>query len=245
VEGSHSPIVSAELFDHVQCELKHRKDIGNIASTSCFSGRIVCSDCGSIYGSKVWHSNSKYKRTIWQCNGKFKGDEKCSTPHLYEKDIQRIFLDFVNGLITDRAVITGGLKEALMAIVDNAALEMERDALQEECEVVMELLRKMVQENARVTQNQDEYNIKSRSMTERYDKASKQLAEVKDDIEACNAKRNELESFLKVLDSRDGLLTGFDENLWLGIVDKLKVHSGNRFTFVLKDGSITKSVRAL
>ena len=110
VQGSHPPIVGTELFDHVQEEMKRRKERGNIPSTSCFAGRIVCGDCGSIYGSKVWHSTSKYRRVIWQCNGKFKGGEKCRTTHLYEKDIQRIFLDFVNSLIMDRAEITGGLK---------------------------------------------------------------------------------------------------------------------------------------
>jgi len=237
VAGSHPPIVGTELFDHVQSELKRRKDIGNIASTSCFSGHIVCGDCGSIYGSKVWHSTSKYKRTIWQCNGKFKGGEKCTTPHLYEKDLQRIFLDFLNSLITDRAAITGGLIEALMAIVDNAALERERKELQEECEVVMDLMRKMVQENARIVQDQTDYKAKESCMAKRYEKASTRLAEVGKDIAARNAKRSELESFQKLLDGRDELLTEFDESLWLGIVHQMKVHSETEFTFVLKDGS--------
>ena len=237
VQGSHPPIVGAELFDCVQNELKRRKEIGNIASRSCFSGHIVCSDCGSIYGSKVWHSTSKYRRVIWQCNGKFKGEEKCSTPHLYEKDIQRVFLEFVNSLITDRAAITGDLNEALMAIVDNAALEKERDALQNECEVVMELIRKMVQENACAAQDQTDYQAKYGSMTERYEKASKRLVEVGKDISSRNAKRSELESFQKLLDDRGELLTEFDESLWLGIVHQMKVVSPTEFMFVLKDGS--------
>ena len=164
--GSHSPIVSAELFEHVQSELQRRKDRGNIPSSSCFSGRIVYGDCGNIYGSKVWHSTSKYKRTIWQCNGKFKGDEKCSTPHLYEKDIQRIFLDIVNSLIEGRQSILQGLEEALMEITDNTALEKERDALQEECEVLLELLRKMVQDNATVSQGQADYKVKESGLRE-------------------------------------------------------------------------------
>ena len=237
MQGSHPPIVGTELFDHVQCELKRRKEIGNIASASCFSGHIVCGECGSIYGSKVWHSTSKYRRVIWQCNGKFKGAEKCGTPHLYEKNLKRIFLEFVNSLITDRASITGGLKEALMGIVDNTALERERTALQEECEFVMELMRKMVQENARIVQDQTDYKAKESSMAERYNKASTRLAEVSKDIAARNAKRSELENFLKLLEGRDELLTEFDEALWLGIVHQMKVHSGNGFTFVLKDGS--------
>ena len=42
------------------------------------------SDCGHLYGSKVWHSIDKYKKTIWQCNYKFdkKNKEQCQTPTL-------------------------------------------------------------------------------------------------------------------------------------------------------------------
>lgn len=63
------------------------------------------------------------------------------------------------------------------------------------------------------------------------------LAEVSKDIEARNAKRSELESFLNLLDGREGLLTEFDEALWLGIVDKMKVDAEGGVTFVLKDGN--------
>jgi len=237
VEGSHSPILSAELFDHVQEELRRRKERGNIPSTSCFAGRIVCGDCGSIYGSKVWHSNSKYRRTVWQCNGKFKGENKCTTPHLYEEDIKRAFLDFANRLITDRQGILKGLKQELLSITDNTALEQEREALQEACEVTLAMLRKMVQENARVSQDQVDYKAKETRLSDRYNKASERLAEVGGQIAARNAKRGELEGFLKLLDGRKGLLAEFDESLWLGIVDSMKVHSKKEYMFVLKDGT--------
>ena len=98
----------------------------------------------------------------------------------------------------------------MMVILDNAALERERDALQEECEVVMELMRKMVKENVCIVQDQTDYKAKEGSMAERYEKASKRLAEVGKNIEARNAKRSKLENFLILLDGRDELLTMFD-----------------------------------
>ena len=52
-----------------------------------------------------------------------------------------------------------------------------------------------------------------------------------------NAQRGELEGFLKLLDGRKGLLTEFDEGLWLGIVDRMKVQSKKEYMFVLKDGT--------
>lgn len=38
-----------------------------------------------------------------------------------------------------------------------------------------------------------------------------------------------------MLDGRDELLTEFDESLWLGIVNQMKVIPGGGFTFALKD----------
>ena len=62
------------------------------SSTSIYATKIICGDCGSYFGAKVWHSNSKYRRVIYQCNSKFKGSHFCTTPHLYEPEIQEKFL---------------------------------------------------------------------------------------------------------------------------------------------------------
>ena len=59
-ENSHPAIISPEVYDLVQHELKKRKqEKGYKTSASAFSGKIVCGECGSFYGSKVWHSTSK------------------------------------------------------------------------------------------------------------------------------------------------------------------------------------------
>ena len=67
-----------------------------------FSTKIKCGECGSWYGSKVWHSNSKYRKTIWQCNHKFDGDCRCQTPHLTDEEIQLHFLSAANKLLADK-----------------------------------------------------------------------------------------------------------------------------------------------
>ena len=81
----------------MQRKLERRKAIGrSYSGNSIFSSRLVCGDCGGYFGSKVWHSTDKYRRTIWRCNSKFIGEEKCQTPHLTEeeiKDIMKLTLD--------------------------------------------------------------------------------------------------------------------------------------------------------
>ena len=96
VEHSHEPIITPEEFDKVQTELARRKQISRqYSGKSIFSSRIVCGDCGSYFGSKVWNSTSKYRRVIWQCNGKFKGEHKCETPHLDEETIKQYATELV------------------------------------------------------------------------------------------------------------------------------------------------------
>ena len=57
-------------------------------------------DCGMMwFGSKVWHSNDKYRRVVYQCNNKFAGAKKCTTPHLTETEIKKAFVKVVNKLL--------------------------------------------------------------------------------------------------------------------------------------------------
>ena len=81
VEESHPAIIDPDQWQKVQDEMAVRKSKGrHHNSLSPFSAKLVCGDCGEFFGSKVWHSTDKYRRVIWQCNGKFKGKRRCGTP---------------------------------------------------------------------------------------------------------------------------------------------------------------------
>lgn len=93
VENSHEPIVSPEVFDHVQ-ELLTKNQKRRIRSYTDypFSGRIVCGDCGSLYGRDIWRVRSTGERyPIWYCNHKYDGDAVCQTPPLKEDQIMAAF----------------------------------------------------------------------------------------------------------------------------------------------------------
>ena len=94
VEDSHPAIIEPQVWDEVQMEILRRRETGGAyTELNMYSHRIICGDCGAYYGPKIWHSNSKYRRTVWRCNDKYRGDKHCSTPALDEGDIQGIFLD--------------------------------------------------------------------------------------------------------------------------------------------------------
>ena len=112
VEGNHEAIIPSAVFDNVQVLMQSRgKGNGRNSYVSIFSSKIRCGDCGSWYGSKVWHSNDKYRKVIWQCNHKFDGGEKCTTPHLDEETIRQLFIKALNTINREKSRILAGFEE--------------------------------------------------------------------------------------------------------------------------------------
>ena len=133
MEGSHEAIIEPAEWQIVQMEIQRRKNLGR--SHSCcspFSAKLKCGDCGEYFGSKVWHSNSKYKRTVWQCNAKFKGESKCATPHLYEQRIKELFLEAVGSLMEKREEIIGDCRAVMEMLADCSAIDTELESVRSE-----------------------------------------------------------------------------------------------------------------
>jgi DNA invertase Pin-like site-specific DNA recombinase len=234
VEGNHEAIISPEVFDRVQILMQAREPGKNRnSSVSIFSSKIICSDCGSWYGSKVWHSNDKYRKVIWQCNHKFDGEEKCSTPHLDEETIKQIFIKALNILCKERDLIIAGFEE----IKDTAFLtdELEAEAGQQngEMNVVAELIQNCIDENARVAQDQTEYEKRYDTLVQRFDTARAKLEETQAAIAKRQAQRQMMENFMEVLRSLPEQVDYFDEGTWYAMCDYITVYSKDdiRVTF--------------
>ncbi len=158
VENSHPAINSSDVFEMVQEKMKQRKTMKNRhSSAGMFSSKIICGECGGLYGSKVWHSNSKYRRVIFQCNNKFKGADKCKTPHINEENIKKLFVTGVNKLISNKDAILENFEMIKNTIFDVTKLEMEHSEMRNEMSVVAGLIQKCVNENAQAKLDQEEY----------------------------------------------------------------------------------------
>jgi len=228
-----SAIVSAEVFDLVQHEFEQRKGKHYTSSTNCFSSRIICGDCGGIYGSKVWHSASKYLRTIWQCNGKFKNQEKCTTPHFYEDDLKALFADSFNSLNTDFESVFAAYDDIIADLTYNTSLEKEAQSIQSECDAVLELMRQAVAENAQTALDQADYQRRYGALVARYENTKQSLTEIDAQITGRRVKCKNIEAFMQTLRAQEHLLTEFDEGLWNATVDCIVVRSTTKF----KDGT--------
>ena len=238
VENAHEAIIEPVVFDMVQAEIARRKSGKNRHSgVGIFASRIKCGECGSWYGSKVWHSTSKYRRIIYRCNHKFNGDGKCGTPHLDEEAIKRLFVSAANKLLADKGEIIANFALLRDDLFDTADLEAERVALREEMAVVAELIQKCIEENARTALDQSEYQERYEGLVARFDTAKARFEEVSALVTDKKARCELVEAFTAELVRQDGLLTEFDERLWFSFVDFATVYGEDDVRFTFKDGT--------
>ncbi len=239
VENSHPAIISPEVFDMVQYEFEKRK--GQVQSgTSLFSSKIVCGGCGSFYGSKVWHSNSKYRRVIWRCNNKYRKKESCNTPHLTEQQIKEGFTNAVNSLIVDKKSIIDECEKLILELTDMSLIEEKEIRLQGERDVIYNLLKDLVAQNSRSVINQNEYNDKYESLKERYDKINEKLSKLESLKLETKMRKSKAEIFVENLKQQSCLLTEFDERLWYSLIEKVVVNTDGSMNFEFKNGKIIK-----
>ncbi len=242
VEKSHPAIVSAEVFDLAQYKMKRRAKKGrHTSAASVFSDKLVCGECGAVYGSKVWHSTDAYRTMIWRCNEKYavKG-QPCPSPHLRNEEIQNAFVQAVNRVIERKDEVLSALQEALATLTDTDGLEREIERLQAEQDVVSQQMSRMIRENAEVAQNQAEYNARLQPLEERYEALKNTMLKTKEAISEQTGRRRKLEAFMCEL-RESSLLTVFDERVFLGAVERITVFKGasrgeKRLVFRFKDG---------
>lgn len=236
VRNSHEAIVSPEVYDMVQEEIQKRKnERSNHSSVSCFSSKIVCGECGSYYGSKVWHSNDKYRKVVWQCNDKFKNKRKCRTCHLTEELIKMEFVKAFNNLIKNKEEVIKDAEGTILSLTDTKDIDDQISSLKKEMDIIVGLMRSLVRENSRKAMNQDEYNRKYDAYAEKYDELKNALFRLEEKKQDLKVRRDKIKVFIDNLRDFDKVITEFDERLWNTMVEKLVIHEDDTKEFIFKN----------
>ena len=245
VEESHPAIIEPDEFDAVQLEIERRKSLGRPTSTtSIFASKLVCADCGGHFGKKVWGSykNDKtYRKEVWRCNDKYKRLDKpgngCQTPHITEEEIKSKFLQAFNRLMSSREELIEDCRLAQGVLCDTTAIDAQLTDLHNEIEVVTELSRKAIFENAHKAVNQTEWTERNNTYLNRHRKASERLDELEANKRERLGKAKIIEGFIKDIESRPLVITEFDEKLWLALIDTAKVARDGTIVFRFRNGT--------
>ncbi len=204
--------------------------------TSPFSGKIFCADCGGIFGAKTWHSTDRYRRVIWQCNDKFKGEHKCETPHLTEERLKELFLSALGAYLSDRETVIVRLRDTQRVLTDTDFIDEDIRTLEEELTAVTEMLRLCIAENAANTMTEETYRTTHAELCSRFEGTEAKLAVLQKQRGKMNADAITIGGMMFELGELDTLPVDFDEKLWQGTIDHVTVHADERVVFHFKDG---------
>ena len=236
VENSHPAIVSSEMYDLVQQELERRKNQRRQHNgTGLFSDKLICGCCGHPYGSKVWHSNDQYRRVVWRCNAKYRNQEKCTSPHLTEDEIQAAFVSVMNRLITNRKTIIADCKMLITQLTDCSELTAEEQKLDEEMSVLSEMLRRAIEQNAHEAIDQEEYNRRYDYLNERYKGLEARAEEIAAEKRRRHYLRNNFRQFIATIDKAD-LISEFSPEAWTALVESVTVNAKDDMRFNFRNG---------
>jgi len=237
VEGHHEAIIDAETFNKVQIEMEKRKKMPEkYSGADIYSSKIKCGDCGGFFGSKVWHSNTKYRKVIYRCNRKYKNEQKCSTPHLTEDEIQQAFIRAVNIAISEKDEIIANVRDMMEMVCDVSGQKEREQQLLGDLDVLVEQIQKIVRENSRIAMNQEEYQKKYAELELRYDKTKEEYDRIAEEITETQKKEEQFKQFIATLKHADAAITEFDAGMWCNMLESMTVYEKDKIVVTLVGG---------
>ena len=189
------------------------------------------------YGAKVWHSTDKYRRVIYRCNKKYAHKGKpCSTRHLTEEEIKRIFVKALNSLVEVKENVIAELRALIDSVCQTGKLIEERGKVEQELALLAERLETLIRENARVAQDPTTYLQQENEIRARYLDKQGHLETLNRQIAEREGKRNTLEGMIQVVCGINEEQVEFDEALWGGLLDHIVVKEDSAVVVVFKGG---------
>ena len=138
---------------------------------------------------------------------------------------------------SDRKAVLDTLRGVKKALTDTDFIDEDISDCENELDLLQEMLKQTVMQNASATVTEEEYKRRYNDLTERY-----QVAEEKLNTLMAERKRMEAESlaisgmFFELMELEQ-LPIEFDEKLWNATVERLTVYEDERLVFSLKDGT--------
>ena len=235
-QNSHPAIVSPEVFDLAQQELAWRRSLnGRYSGRSCFASRVVCGDCGAFYGSKVWHSTDEYRRIVWRCNNKYAGETKCTTPHVTQEALEKAFVQVMQQVLSQKDAILTICREALDEAFDTAELDKAATRLQDQALGMAERVRQLVDENAWVQRDQDEFKEDYEVLLAEHAKLSEKIRTIAEQKRNKAERRRRIEIFLHMLEEQKECI-GFEPGMFVALVDKVIIQRDGHMEFCFRNG---------
>jgi len=256
IKDHHKGIVSEEDFDKAQAirlrRAKNRNTVGSkngkrdkFSREYAFSCLLKCGFCGSNLSRRSWHSNSQYKKTIWQCvRGTKKGKNFCpNSKGIEEIVIEKAFLESYRQLTSNNKDIVSSFLELVEASLNDKSLEKSIKKLEREITHLLNKQNFLVDLRIEEKIEEDLYEEKYIDLQKKYSEKNKEKEALEYSLENNNEIKSRMKTFKSILERKE-VLKDFDRYVFESIVEKVIVgeidKNGNvdpyKLTFVYKTG---------
>ena len=115
------------MWEAAQLEMERRrtfiekyglKKMEYALNNNIFSGRVICGQCSSSFGRKIWNSNDeRLRRVVWRCNRKYavKSKKSCDNKHIDDNVLYKAFINTFNAMIENKDYFMEKWKEEVQS----------------------------------------------------------------------------------------------------------------------------------
>ena len=147
----------------------------------------------------------------------------------------------VNRLSADRTPLLVDLREIQQTYSGTDDLERQLRELDERLNHDADAVQDLIAQNARVAQNQDEYNAQYDALVSQYEDTKERRDKVAAEIRQKGIRRREFQRFITALEKLPEEVTEFEESMWSELVESMTVYTKDDLRFTLPCGTEIKA----
>lgn len=240
----HEAIISREVFEAANALIAQRgKEKGIIKGSEkyqsryCFSGKIVCGECGDTFKRRI-HSTTTHKYAAWCCNTHIEDKSRCSMKYIRDDTVKAAFVTMINKLIFAHCMILKPYVETLQ----NGCTDAPMRRIQQ----IQTLLLENAEQRETLTKLMAQgyidrilYNEENNTLLSQADRYRQEMDTLSKAIGGDGAHVTAAKDLLRYVE-KAAMLTDFDEALFENTVTRIKVLSREEIAFELKCGLTLK-----
>jgi DNA invertase Pin-like site-specific DNA recombinase len=243
LKNHHDPIISHEDFQTAQAVIDQRgrekgvkKEDKKYIQRYPFSGKIICSQCGSTFKRRT-HTNGK-QYIAWCCATHITDVKKCSMKFITDTSIEYAFVTMMNKIIFGHKTVLRPLlfalrgldcEESLISIQD---LDKKLEENTDQQNVLINLMTKGYLDRA-------VYKKSNNNLLQEAERLKRQKDSINRLLESGNQHLSEVSELLQYA-TKAAMLTRLDEEVFTRFVERVVVYSRSDVGFELKCGLTLK-----
>ncbi len=240
IQNHHEAIISREDFQTVDEIINQRgkekgivKGIGKYQNRYPFSGKLKCSECGSIFKRRS-HTNGNNKYVAWCCQKHLSNVKECSMLFIREEDVEIAFTTMMNKLIFSHEVVLKPLLRSLQGLNDKDRLlqiqeyETKLEKNMEQRQVLTSLMASGILEPAL-------FNSENNTLIQEKEMLDTEKNKLIHSVSGDRTKFDALEKLIKYVSGSE-MLKEYEDEVFIAHVDKITVVSREEIIFLLKCG---------